>query len=56
MIPKFGISNCSERIDIMEKYNDLFGFDIIDYLIADREFIGEKWLEYLNLYLNLAKY
>jgi len=48
MMPKFGNSNCAERIVIMEKYNDLFGFDTIDYLVADREFIGEKWLEYLN--------
>lgn len=54
MMPKFGNSNCSERIDIMEKYNELFGFESIDYLVADREFIGEKWLEYLNL--NRIKY
>jgi hypothetical protein len=33
----------------VEKYNELFGFETIDYLVADREFIGENWLEYLNL-------
>lgn len=54
MMPKFGNSNCAERIAIMEKYNELFGFETIDYLVADREFIGEKWLEYLNL--NRIKY
>jgi hypothetical protein len=54
MMPKFGNSNCSERIAIMEKYNALFGFESIDYLVADREFIGEKWLDYLNL--NQIKY
>ena len=48
MMPKFGNSNCIERIAIMEKYDKLFGFETIDYLVADREFIGEKWLEYLN--------
>ena len=46
MIPKFGNSNCNERIAIMEKYDKLFGFESIDYLVADREFIGEKWLGY----------
>lgn len=48
MMPKFGNSNTSERIAIMEKYNHLFGFDTIDFLVADREFIGENWLNYLN--------
>lgn len=48
MMNKFGNSNCEERIELMEKYNTLFGFESIDYLVADREFIGEKWLGYLN--------
>ena len=48
MMDKFGNSNCAERIELMEKYNSLFGFETIDYLVADREFIGENWLEYLN--------
>lgn len=48
MMDKFGNSNCLERIELMEKYNSLFGFETIDYLVADREFIGENWLEYLN--------
>ena len=54
MMPKFGNSNCDERIAIMEKYKQLFGFETIDYLVADREFIGERWLDYLNL--NEIKY
>jgi hypothetical protein len=54
MMPKFGNSNWKERIAIMEKYDELFGFETIDYLVADREFIGQKWLEYLNL--NSIKY
>lgn len=48
MMDKFGNSNCVERIEIMEKYNVLFGFETVEYLVADREFIGENWLEYLN--------
>jgi len=54
MMPKFGNSNCAARIAIMEKYNALFGFETIDYRVADRAFIGQKWLEYLNL--NSIKY
>jgi hypothetical protein len=42
MMDKFGHSNCAERIEIMEKHNDLFGFDTVDYLVADREFIVEE--------------
>lgn len=48
MMDKFGNSNCAERIGIMEKYDTLFGFETVDYLVADREFIGEDWLAYLN--------
>lgn len=48
MMDKFGNSNSAERIEIMEKYNSLFGFETIDFLVADREFIGENWLDYLN--------
>lgn len=54
MMPKFGNSNCHERIEIMDKYNDLFGFETIDFLVADREFIGKDWLNYLNF--NNIKY
>lgn len=48
MMPKRGNSNTQERIDLMNKYNELFGFDSIDYLVADREFIGQDWLDFLN--------
>ena len=44
MMNKFGNSNCSERIEIMEKSESLFGFESVDYLVADREFIVEIWL------------
>jgi len=48
MMPKFGNSSTRERIDLMEDYITLFGVDSIDCLLADREFIGDHWLGYLN--------
>jgi len=44
MMDKFGNYNCAERIGIMEKYDTLFGFETVDHLVADMEFIGEDWL------------
>lgn len=49
MMPKFGNSSTNERIELMQCYIDLFGIDSIDCLLADREFVGEHWLGYLNL-------
>jgi len=37
-----------ERIDLMNRFIRLFGADKIECLLADREFVGDKWLEYLN--------
>jgi len=48
MMPKFGNSSTSERIEIMQRYFDLFGIESIDCLLADREFIGDDWLGFLN--------
>lgn len=48
LLPKFGNSNTQERIELMEKFNQLFGFSKIKFLVADREFIGQEWLDYLN--------
>ena len=48
MMDKFGTSNTQERIALMERYDRLFGMDSIDFLVADREFIGHEWLSYLN--------
>ena len=50
MMNKRGNSSTSERIDLMERYIGLFGQDSIDCLLADREFIGEEWIAYLNRY------
>lgn len=48
MMPKFGNSNTSERTELMDRFISLFGLDTIDCLLADREFVGDKWLGYLN--------
>jgi hypothetical protein len=54
MLDKRGNSDMQERIDLMNQYIAWFGVSTIDSLLADREFIGDKWLEYLNL--NTIKY
>lgn len=48
MLKKRGNSNSQERINLIERYINLFGSDTIDCIVADREFVGEKWLKYLN--------
>lgn len=49
MMDKFGNSNTQERIELLDRYNTLFGFETIEALVADREFVGAEWLGYLNL-------
>jgi len=48
MLHKRGNSNTHERIELVQRFIRLFGSDCIDSLLADREFVGEKWLGYLN--------
>jgi len=48
MLDKRGNSDTDERIDLIEKYTSWFGKDSIDCLLADREFVGHKWLKFLN--------
>lgn len=48
MLPKRGNSNSMERIALLQRYVNLFGTDSIDCLLADREFVGEKWIGWLN--------
>lgn len=49
MMPKFGNSSTTERIKLMQRYIDLFGLPTIDCLLADREFVGKHWLDFLNV-------
>ena len=48
MLPKRGNSNTDERISLINRYIKLFGKESILCLVADREFVGEKWLKYLD--------
>lgn len=48
LMPKRGNSHPCERIQIVERYIELFGKDTIAHLLADREFVGEHWIDYLN--------
>jgi hypothetical protein len=48
MLDKQGNSETKERIDLLRKYIEWFGKHSIDCLLADREFVGGKWLEFLN--------
>lgn len=48
MLDKRGNSDTQERIDLIKNYIEWFGKQSIDCLLADREFVGEKWLEFLN--------
>jgi len=49
MLPKAGNSSTAERIELIQRFISLFGKSSIDCLLADREFIGSSWLQYLNL-------
>jgi hypothetical protein len=48
MLDKRGNSDMQERIDLIKQYVELFGKHTIDCLLADREFIGDRWLQFLN--------
>ena len=48
MLDKRGNSDTVERINLIKKYIKWFGKQSIDCLLADREFVGGKWLEFLN--------
>jgi hypothetical protein len=47
LLDKRGNSDTNERIAIVQKFIDKFGKDCIAGLLGDREFIGEKWFEWL---------
>lgn len=48
MLSKRGNSNSKERIDLVNRFIELFGKDCIDCLMADREFVGDRWIQFLN--------
>lgn len=48
MLDKRGNSNAAERINLINRFIHLFGREIIDSVVADREFVGKDWLAFLN--------
>ena len=48
LLDKRGNSNCEERIQLVNRFIRLFGIECIDCIMADREFVGEKWIAFLN--------
>jgi hypothetical protein len=48
VLDKAGNSNAEERIALMRRYLALFGAGSVQLLLADREFIGLKWLNFLE--------
>ena len=47
-LDKEGNSNTAERLDLLEDFDEVFGFGRINSLMADREFVGIKWFKTLN--------
>jgi transposase len=48
MLDKQGCSDTKERIALIKQYIEWFGKESIECLVADREFVGAKWLGFLN--------
>lgn len=48
LLDKRGNSNWEERKSLVERFIKLFGYGCIDCLVADREFVGKEWIEWLN--------
>ncbi len=48
VLDKAGTSNQDEWIALMRRYLALFGSGSIAWLLADREFIGGRWIKFRN--------
>jgi hypothetical protein len=48
MLAKRGNSDTEERIALIKQYIEWFGKESIDCLLADREFVGSKWLAFFE--------
>lgn len=48
LIPHQGNSDTAQRIALMRRYLALFEASSIEALLADREFIGARWMDFLN--------
>ena len=41
-------SDTAQRIALMKRYLSVFEVSTINFLLADREFIGAQWLDFRN--------
>jgi hypothetical protein len=48
MLPKRGNCNCEERRELIKRFIEQFGKGCIEAIVADREFIGNEWLSFLQ--------
>ena len=49
MLEKKGNSNSDERMDLFDRFREVFPDVEVAYLCGDREFIGQEWLTYLMI-------
>jgi len=47
VMPDCGASDTAERIELLARFVALFGRERVQYLTADREFVGGDWIEWL---------
>ena len=47
MLDKKGNSNADERMDLLDRFDEIFPNAQIAYLTGDREFVGKRWFTYL---------
>ena len=48
-LDKKGNSNSEERMDLIDRFYEIFPDAEVNYLTGDREFVGKEWLTYLLL-------
>lgn len=49
LLDKKGNSNSEERMDLLDRFREVFPSVEIAYICGDREFIGQQWLTYLMI-------
>jgi hypothetical protein len=47
MLDKKGNSNSDERMDLLDRFREVFPHAEVAYICGDREFVGKQWLTYL---------
>ena len=47
MLDKKGNSNSEERMDLLDRFEEIFPNIQVAYISGDREFVGKQWLTYL---------